>query len=1030
MPEASTTWTSALLDLLFDEPSVGRCLVAPDGSVLRANSEWLRATGFTLDHVLGADIVELFPETRDMALAMHARARAGHHVEVPRHAQSVNGRETWWEGSIDPVPMVGGTGLLLATRELAPGPLGDAAATPRAPRSPTDLLAWIREIADHAPAAVFVKGADGRYLFVNRFLVDLLGLDARHALGRTTADVLPADVARRTQEYDRRVAAGEEVVTEDAIPTPRGERVFLTVRFPFRAGPGSVGTFGIAVDVTERRRAESSLRESEQRFRVLTDAMPQIVCVLAPDGSPQYVNTTWTTFSGLDRAATVRAGWAGVLHPDDLPAARDCRRRALESLSPQAVELRYRAADGSYRWFLSRLAPVVEGGRVIRLVGAAMEIEDRIRAEEAPRRRERDARDRAAELQAVLDAVPAAVFITRDPEARTMDANRFCAETLRMEPRQNVSKSAPEHERPRGFRATRNGVEIPPADLPVQMAARTGREVRGYEFDLEFADGEIRHMFGNATPLRTPAGEPAGAVGAFLDDSERTRAQRALRESEERLRLALAAGHMGTYDIDLASDVVLTSPATDRLFGFDGSDAPGPHATSRYFARVHPDDVPTVSETLRSSAEEGREHVVEYRVVHPDGTVHWLHSRGVVARDASGRAARLHGAILDVTARRESEEALREADRRKDEFLGMLSHELRNPLAPIRNSIYVLRHAGAGERADRAMEVIERQTDHLTRLVDDLLDVTRIARGKIELRRDRLDLRELVRRGAEDLRASFEERRVSLRVHLPDAALWTSADPTRLAQIVGNLLNNAAKFTRAGDEATISLRPAPGAAEIEVADTGAGIEPALLPHVFEPFVQGARTLARTQGGLGLGLALVKGLAELHGGTVRVASAGKGRGTTLTVRLPLVADAPAASAPRSAAAAAAAVRVLVVDDSRDAADSLAQIVAMLGHGADVAYDGGAAVARVRESAPDVVLCDIGLPGMDGYEVAREIRALLGDRIRLFAVTGYAQPEDLARAAEAGFDGHLAKPTTPERLAEVLEQCARARAARRP
>ncbi|HEX9051375.1 MAG TPA: PAS domain S-box protein [Anaeromyxobacter sp.] len=1024
----TTTWTSPLLDLLFDEPSVGRCLVAPDGSVLRANAEWLRSTGFALDRVLGADIVALFPQTRDMALALHARARAGHHVAVPRHAQNVNGRETWWEGSIDPVPMDGGTGLLLTTREASSRLARDAAA--RSPRRTADVLAWIREIADHAPAAVFVKDPDGRYVFANRFVLDLLGLDAARALGASAAEVFPASVARRAEEYERRVAAGEEVVSEDVIPTPRGDRVLVAVRFPFRIRPGSVGTFGIAVDVTDRVRAESSLRESDERFRLLTDAMPQIVCVLAPDGAVEYVNTTWATFSGLDREATARAGWEAIVHPHDLAAARGCRRRALESRSPQAVELRYRAADGSYRWFLSRLAPVVEGGRVVRLVGAAMDIEDRVRAEEALRGREREARDRAAELQAVLDAVPAAVFIARDPGARTMEGNRYCTETLRIEPRQNGSRSAPDPERLRGFRVTKEGVEIPARDFPVRIAARTGREVRDHEFDLEFSDGEVRHMFGNATPLRTATGEPAGAVGAFLDVTDRTRTQSALRDSEERLRLALAAGRMGTYDIELATDLVVTSPATDRLFGFDGTDAPGPHATSRYFARIHPDDLETVNAALRASVEEGKEHVMEYRVVHPDGGVRWLHSRGVVARDASGRPARLHGAIVDVTARRVSEDALREADRRKDEFLGMLSHELRNPLAPIRNSIFILRHSEPGEQARRAMDVIERQTEHLTRLVDDLLDVTRIARGKIELRRDRLDLRELVRRASEDLRPPFEARGVALRLELPADPLWTSADPTRLAQVVGNLLNNAAKFTRAGDSVTLSLRRAPGAAELEVADTGAGIEPWLLPHVFEPFVQAERTLARTQGGLGLGLALVKGLVELHGGTVRAHSAGRGRGTAVTVSLPLVADGEARGAARPALARSGGVHVLVVDDSRDAADSLAQVVELLGHSAEVVYDGAAAVARVEASAPEVVLCDIGLPGMDGYEVARRVRAARGAGVRLVAVTGYAQPEDLARAVEAGFDAHLPKPPTPEQIAEVLERVRAGAALRGP
>jgi PAS domain S-box-containing protein len=367
----------------------------------------------------------------------------------------------------------------------------------------------------------------------------------------------------------------------------------------------------------------------------------------------------------------------------------------------------------------------------------------------------------------------------------------------------------------------------------------------------------------------------------------------------------------------------------------------------------------------------------------------------------------------------ESARILRDADRRKDEFLGMLSHELRNPLAPIRNSVYILKRAQPdGEQARRAREIIERQAEHLTRLVDDLLDVTRIARGKIELRPSRLDLREVVLRAADDFRVMMEERGVAFHTELPAEGIVANADATRLTQVIGNLLHNAGKFTRPGDRVTLSLRSVEGGAEIRVRDTGAGIDPEVMPHVFDPFFQGQHTLARSEGGLGLGLALVKGITEMHGGTVGVESGGRGRGAEFVIRLPRVEREAARPDARPIPKGDAARRVLVVDDNRDAADSLAEIVAMLGHVAEVAYDGPGAIAKARATAPDVVLCDIGLPGMSGYEVARTLRAIARGGVLLVAVTGYAQPEDLQRAAESGFDRHLAKPVSPEEIGRLL------------
>jgi PAS domain S-box-containing protein len=430
--------------------------------------------------------------------------------------------------------------------------------------------------------------------------------------------------------------------------------------------------------------------------------------------------------------------------------------------------------------------------------------------------------------------------------------------------------------------------------------------------------------------------------------------------------------------------------------------------------------------------EPGSRHESEY--VRDDGTR--VPVMVALSRQEDGVAAFLVDLTAEkaaLRAREESEarfralaEKLAETDRRKNEFLGMLSHELRNPLAPIRNSVFILRRAASYDPAllDRTLAIVDRQVEHLTRLVDDLLDVTRITRGKVELRREQVALGDLLRRTAEDHRALAAARQVELRLDVPDLPAVVDGDPTRLMQIVGNLLQNAIKFSSPGKAVALSLsvRTGDGRAEIRVHDEGAGIDPALLAHVFEPFVQGERTLARSAGGLGLGLALVKALSELHGGTCAAESEGPGHGATFTITLPLARaeEAGHAPAPRlRAATPQRASRVLVVEDNQDVAASLRDLVEAFGHEVQVARSGDSALAAARERPPDVVLCDIGLPGMSGYDVARAFRRDPSLRhARLVAVTGYAQAEDKREAAEAGFDRHVGKPPDPSELERLL------------
>ena len=370
----------------------------------------------------------------------------------------------------------------------------------------------------------------------------------------------------------------------------------------------------------------------------------------------------------------------------------------------------------------------------------------------------------------------------------------------------------------------------------------------------------------------------------------------------------------------------------------------------------------------------------------------------------------------------EANAQLVEADRRKNDFLAVLSHELRNPLAPIKNSLYILdRVAPGGEQARRALGVIDRQATQLSNLVNDLLDVTRITRNKIRLQKQRLDLNELVRRAVEDNRGFFERSDVRLSCDLAATPVLVNADGTRVAQMVGNLLQNAAKFTCRAGHAHISLAAEAGEAVIRVVDNGVGMAPDTVACLFQPFMQAEQSLDRSKGGLGLGLALVKGLAELHGGSIQAQSDGLGKGAAFAVRLPLDEGAAPEKVVLRASGPRISRRVLIVEDNPAAAESLREALELGAHEVEVAYSGPEGLEKIRALHPDVVFCDIGLPGMDGYDVARAVRqdpAL--QSTFLVALSGYALPEDIERAAQAGFQHHLAKPPSVNALERVLSE----------
>jgi PAS domain S-box-containing protein len=550
-----------------------------------------------------------------------------------------------------------------------------------------------------------------------------------------------------------------------------------------------------------------------------------------------------------------------------------------------------------------------------------------------------------------------------------------------------------------------------------------------YEQEVEYRGLGRRWVHAVYSPTPGPGDVPDGWVAVVNDITDQITTAEALRESEERYRDLFENANDVIYTLDLEGRLTSINRRAEETFGYTLAECLG-----RSVAELVPaEHLPRMQEALRQKlAGEAMPTVYELEVIRKDGRRVPLEvSSRLIVRD--GRPVGIQGIARDITERKKAEEALREADRRKDEFLAMLAHELRNPLAPISNAVGVMKLVGpADPAAVQARDMIERQVAHLARLVDDLLDVSRITSGKILLRKERVDLTALVRAATQDHRGLLETTGIALAVEVPGRPLWVEGDRTRLSQVVGNLLHNANKFTDSGGRVVVRLEAAHGLADggaghedrfavLTVRDTGIGLEEGMLSRLFEPFSQADRSLDRTSGGLGLGLALVKGLVELHSGSVRAFSPGIGQGAEFVVRLPLDRTGPGTRGPASGTSAQEGpLRVLVVEDSRDTAESLRLLLTLAGHEVAVAHTGRAGLDVARAFRPDAVVCDIGLPGgMDGYAVARALRAdpeLFG--VKVVALSGYGQEEDKRQARQAGFDHHLTKPAAPEELQRIL------------
>jgi PAS domain S-box-containing protein len=763
------------------------------------------------------------------------------------------------------------------------------------------------ELAAAERAALLESITDSFFALDEQDRVTYANQRALDFFARARADVLGKSLWALWPQLDDEGtgASGSHDLLRATIGRVRDGRRPLSLELPagghrwleLHAFPGASGLAVNFRDITERKRAETILRDSEVHFRAIADQMPVLMWRSDPQYRGIWFNKTWLDFRGRSMAEETGSGWASGVHPEDLPRLWSRFHEAIAQDQPFEVEVRLRRHDGEYRWMLDRGNPVHDGpgGTFSGYIGTFIDITD----------------------------------LKRSTEALLAAEQRYRA-----------------------------------------FVANSSEAIWRYELD-----------------------EP-------LDLSW---------PPERQLEFILEHAHLAELNDAMA-----------RMYGFsNASEMVGAPLS----ATLPPDD-PAARDYLLK--------VIEARFQLPDieseekdreGRTRFF-SNSITPVVENGFLLRAWGTQRDITDRKLSERGMKEAERRKDEFVATLAHELRNPLAPIRNGIYLLKGGKSGADADRVLGMMDRQMTHMVRLLDDLLDLSRITRGRLELQRSIVRMSEVLAEAVESTSPVIESRRHLLDVRIEDPEIRVDGDRTRLAQILANLISNAAKYTEPGGRITVSLSSAADDCVVSVTDTGIGIPEHALGELFEMFSQVRVQQQMPESGLGIGLSVVRTLVHMHGGSVTAHSEGLGKGSTFTVRLPRVFREPAGeSAPQGYpdSSPLRTGRILVVDDNREAAQTLAVMLKSEGHQVQAVYGGEEAVAEAARFQPDLIFMDLGMPKVDGYEATRRIRALdTRHRPAIIALTGWGQPRDRQRAREAGMDDHLVKPVAPELLREIVRR----------
>ena len=880
----------------------------------------------------------------------------------------------------------------------------------------------------------FLAWGEGLTLFFNDAYLPMLGNKADTALGRPHPEVWH-EVWPELAPYIRRVLDGESFFFENyAVTLERHgypEQAWFTFSYsPLRDETGAVrGVICTVMEVTDKVQALARHKQAEERLALSLEASGNI-------GTWSYDLETGATHvderfarlfqveAALAREGTELNRFTDMIHPEDRPRVLAAIDAAIRNETLYDIEYRIPQRSGVDVWVNARgkvfADPAGTAGNARRFAGIAVDISERKAQAEALRASEARAEADRQRLDVLLEAAPVGIFYV-DRAGKLLSANAANNAIWGAYPQ---SQAVEEYGLWKGWHidGPLAGQALAAHEWPVARVL-AGRESDAGVFEIEPFDipGLRRTVLVRAAVLRDAGGAITGAVAAHMDITPQVAAEKALKESEGRFRAIANVIPQMVWSTHVATGVTYLNERWQAFTGVPTAEL----ANGAWYDAVHPDDQPELDRRWEHSRTAGLPFEFEHRLRHHSGQYRWVLSRALPFADAHGKLTDWMGTLTDIHAQKTGEAELRAQARRKDEFLAMLAHELRNPLAPISNAAQLLGMPGLDERRLRqSSEIIARQVRHMTELVDDLLDVSRVTRGLVQLDRTLVDVGAVVAGAVEQARPLVEARGHTLELHL-DAGGWVDGDRTRLVQVVSNLLNNAAKYTPQGGRIALQVARSAGQVTISVRDNGIGIGPDVLPQVFDLFTQAERTPDRTQGGLGLGLALVKSLVQLHGGSVRAESAGLGQGSRFSVSLALArqddaAPAQAQSALADVATAAGRARILIVDDNLDAAQSLGEVLRAFGHAVASAASSREALDLAAHDWPQVFVLDIGLPDIDGYELVRRLRTLQDGRPALYlALTGYGQAHDRVLSRSAGFDHHFVKPVDLRALVAVID-----------